>query len=217
MHNKSILLASRAETVGAFIRYVLETRGDRIVAGVRDEGALEAQLALFTPDIILMETTFKGLETSGYIGELTEGRRGLRVVVFALEECQPRRAAIFISRGADSFVCFRLGFQEVWKAMDRITGGQTYLPRDVQRAVDERDVHPVARGALTVREREVGRLIAAGYTVRDIAVRLGLSTKTVESHRTHIYGKTDCRRRSDFVAYALHAGLLEQEEACISA
>ncbi len=68
--------------------------------------------------------------------------------------------------------------------------------------------HSLTDGKLSVREVEVLRLIALGYTSVEIARKLGLSTRTVEIHRAHIHGKLGLRTRSELVRYALRRGLL---------
>jgi DNA-binding CsgD family transcriptional regulator len=61
---------------------------------------------------------------------------------------------------------------------------------------------------LTDREREVFELIVLGHTQREIAEKLHLSVKTVETHRAHIADKLKCRTRAELVAYAITAGVL---------
>jgi DNA-binding CsgD family transcriptional regulator len=63
-------------------------------------------------------------------------------------------------------------------------------------------------GALSVRETEVLRLIALGHTSVEIAGRLGLSPRTIETHRAHIHKKLALRTRAELVGYALSQGLL---------
>ena len=65
---------------------------------------------------------------------------------------------------------------------------------------------------LTARELEVLRLIARGQTNREIAERLFLSVRTIESHRARLQRKLDLTRRSELVEYALERGLVEPSE-----
>ena len=62
---------------------------------------------------------------------------------------------------------------------------------------------------LTAREREVFDELIHGYTITEIAERLHLSVKTVDTHKSHIYAKLNCRRRSELVSLALRNGLLQ--------
>ena len=65
----------------------------------------------------------------------------------------------------------------------------------------------VPDGALSERENEVLRLIALGHTSVQIAERLGLSPRTIETHRAHIHKKLAVRTRAELVSYALERGL----------
>ena len=65
------------------------------------------------------------------------------------------------------------------------------------------------RSLLTEREREVFGALIHGYTITEIAERLHLSVKTVDTHKSHIYAKLNCRRRSELVSLALQHGLLQ--------
>jgi DNA-binding NarL/FixJ family response regulator len=60
---------------------------------------------------------------------------------------------------------------------------------------------------LTSREREIVQLIAEGQTTKEIAVRLGLSIKTVEAHRSHLMRKLDIHETATLVRYAIRRGL----------
>jgi DNA-binding CsgD family transcriptional regulator len=76
--------------------------------------------------------------------------------------------------------------------------------------VDMPDVETIAAriDALTEREREVLRLLVLGHTQKEIAKRLELSVKTVETHRAHIAEKLGCHTRAELVAYGITAGVL---------
>jgi DNA-binding CsgD family transcriptional regulator len=63
---------------------------------------------------------------------------------------------------------------------------------------------------LSAREREVFELIVLGHTQREIAEKLFISVKTIETHRAHIADKLNCRSRAELVAYAISAGLLRK-------
>jgi two-component system response regulator NreC len=63
---------------------------------------------------------------------------------------------------------------------------------------------------LTVRERDVVRMVALGHTNREIAERLVLSVRTVETHRSRIHRRLELRSRAELVSWALEQGLLEQ-------
>jgi two-component system, NarL family, response regulator NreC len=123
--------------------------------------------------------------------------------------------------------------RDVRRAFD--SGAHGYLPKaaadeDLVRAIravasGQRYVHPSLGAALatpagdhgplddlTAREREVLRLLALGHTNQEIAERLVVSVRTVESHRAHVMTKLRVDTRAGLVREALRAGLLEEDE-----
>ena len=79
--------------------------------------------------------------------------------------------------------------------------------------VDEQDEETTVASleVLTEREREVLELLVRGYTQREMAERLHVSIKTVETHRANIVAKLDCHSRAEIVSYAVSAGLLRSK------
>ena len=216
MRRLYILLASASDAVCAYIDALVKDRTcDYRVDMILDPTELEARLAERTPDILFLEKSFDGRHTVALTDWLIKTIRGLRIVVFTLDDYPPSYAALFVARGAESFICLRTQLEELRTAIDLIVHGKRYLPAAVEAVMDRHDMVPPVRGGLTGREREIGRLIAAGLTVREISVRLNLSPKTVDTHRSHIYEKTNSQRRSEFVAYARETGLITREDECL--
>lgn len=158
------------------------------------------------PHVLVLDLGMCGMSSLQTIGQLRERVPDTQIVIVTMEE-NPAFAQRALAAGA-------LGF--VWK--DR---ADTDLPEAVRAAArDEEYLSPsvAARLAalhrsltndnLTVREVEVLRLIALGYTTVEIARKLHLSPRTIETHRGHIHSKLGVRTRAELVRYALRRGLL---------
>ena len=87
----------------------------------------------------------------------------------------------------------------------KLEGSAPSLPRISERA----SIASHARPPLTRRETEVLRLIAEANSTKKIANRLGVSVKTIESHRTHLFAKLQCRCVAELVRYAIYHGIVE--------
>jgi two-component system, NarL family, response regulator NreC len=87
------------------------------------------------------------------------------------------------------------------RAIHAVHAGKTHFPAHVPVAVPA--------GPLTDREREVVALIALGHTNAEVADKLHISEKTVETHRAHIFAKLGLETRADLVRFALEHGLLK--------
>jgi DNA-binding CsgD family transcriptional regulator len=79
--------------------------------------------------------------------------------------------------------------------------------------VREASIASHARPPLTRRETEILRLIAEANSTKKIANRLGVSVKTIESHRTHLFAKLQCRCVAELVRYAIYHGIVEVDLA----
>ena len=99
-------------------------------------------------------------------------------------------------------------------AIDAVCGGVSYLsPVITQQVVDAiarpAEASPSSLGVLTDREREVLQLIAEGLSSKEIAAMLGVSLKTVDSHRSNLMEKLDIHKVSGLVRFAIRSGLVE--------
>ena len=94
--------------------------------------------------------------------------------------------------------------------MRAVAQGRTFLSPELGALLAAGEVaDPAAPGELTPRETDVLRLIALGHTNPEIARLLGISVRTVESHRGHISSKLGCSSRADLVRHALSRRLLD--------
>mgnify|MGYP000926208404 CR=1 FL=1 len=82
-----------------------------------------------------------------------------------------------------------------------------YLRVEQRTQIDFEQVEPIPGYKMEM--REVFGALIRGYTITEIAERLHLSVKTVDTHKSHIYAKLNCRRRSELVSLALQHGLLQ--------
>jgi len=105
---------------------------------------------------------------------------------------------------------------EMFDALEALAEGRRYLSPNAQQSLMDIMFRPAEeeapedpRSLLSEREREVFDALIHGYTITEIAERLHLSVKTVDTHKSHIYAKLNCRRRSELVSLALQHGLLQ--------
>jgi DNA-binding NarL/FixJ family response regulator len=119
--------------------------------------------------------------------------------------------------GAVAYVLKDASADELVQAVRAVASGRRYLsPALSERAVDTyvqkaREAEPATHEVLTSREREVLQLVAEGYTASDIGARLGLSPRTVETHRASVMRKLGLHTRTDLIRYGLRHGILPAE------
>jgi DNA-binding NarL/FixJ family response regulator len=119
-----------------------------------------------------------------------------------------------VALGVDGYILKNGRAGEVLAAVRAVMKGGSYFSPPVAREIVEQ-VRSPRRGstepfaALSAREREVLRLIADGLSAKEIASSLGISTKTVEAHRTSLMRKLGARKATELVRYAVRHGLVE--------
>lgn len=128
---------------------------------------------------------------------------GLAVLALSADE-RPLRVREALEAGIGGYVLKDSGPAEIRRALDAVVAGEEYLQPDVgARLSSER-----APDGLSNRELDVLVLVAEGLTSREIAERLHLSPRTIESHRARLRLKIQCGMRAELVAYAQAHGLL---------
>jgi len=116
-----------------------------------------------------------------------------------------------LQAGVRGYVLKSQATAELVQAIQEVMRGGRYLSPGISEAVVQAYLGKTDLPAdpLTPREREVLQLIAEGKTTKDIAGLLGLSVKTIESHRTRLMEKLDIRQTAGLVRYAIRRGLIQ--------
>jgi len=213
MHT-TIVVADDHRIVREGICKLLETREDFEVVGEASDGEEAVRLVLEKqPDIALMDIWMPRL--SGIDATRRIGKKGLDTKVLVLSANANR---IFVEEvirsGAAGYVAKNAASSDLLSAIDAVRQGESYLsPAIAQQLVDADagpgEAGPSGVGALSDREREVLRLIADGFSSKEIAAGLGVSLKTVDSHRSNLMEKLDIHKVSSLVRFAVRAGLVE--------
>jgi DNA-binding NarL/FixJ family response regulator len=140
---------------------------------------------------------------------------GVRVLALSVS-ADPQVATEMVRAGASGYLLKTCGIEELLQAVRSVLDGQTYLSPTVGAAFAQAAVSGKGgEGAavpLTPRQREVLRLLAEGYTMKQIAQNLNRSVKTVEMHRLHIMEKLGLQTVAELTKYALRRGLISLEE-----
>jgi DNA-binding NarL/FixJ family response regulator len=118
---------------------------------------------------------------------------------------------LLLDAGAAGYVLKRAAAAELVTALQAVAAGRTYLDPTLAGGVVDTFMRPAAEPTveLSERESEVVRLIALGYSNKEIAGQLKVSVKTVETYKTRSMEKLQIRSRVDIVRYAARRGWLE--------
>ncbi len=192
------------------IRRVLE--GDAAMLVVGEAGDGDAALALVErehPDVLVIDVAMPGRTGLAVAADLARRNVATRVLILSMhDELQYLREAR--RAGARGYLLKDSPPAEVRRAVLAIHAGEEVFPAELLERLEAKAATPSPLEQLTPREREVLERIAHGDTNKEIAKRLGISPRTVETHRESMMAKVDIRTVAGLTKLALDEGLLEQ-------
>ncbi len=209
----TILLADDHRLVREGLKALLESRDDFAVVGEACDGAEAVSLASQKhPDVVIMDITMPKLSGIDAARQISQNDPEAKVLVLSMHE-SPSYVEEVLRAGAAGYVLKNSAATDLIAAVDAIRSGDSYLSPSVTQQVVDALARPGDRGssavsALTEREREVLKLIADGLSSKEIAEQLGVSLKTIESHRANLMDKLDIHKVSGLVRFAIRAGLV---------
>ncbi len=210
----TVVLADDHAVVRKGLRLLVDTEPElRVVA---EAGTLPDALRMaraHRPAVIVLDLNMPGGSSLEAIPTMLEQSPATAIVVLTMQD-EPSFARRALQAGALGFVLKEAADDELLGAIRLAAAGETYLnPRLGARLAAQPLESAGPPDDLSEREVEVLKLIALGHTNAEIAGRLYLSVRTVESHRAHIQQKTRQSSRAELVRYALAHGFLDDESS----
>jgi two-component system response regulator NreC len=204
----AVVLADDHVVVRRGLRIALErVSGVTVVGEAGDVQEALAAVAAEQPDVLVLDLNMPGESALAALPGLTDAAPDVAVVVLTMEQ-DPALARLALDRGARGYVLKQAAEEELVEAIRVVASGGTHVSREIESALSGLAEPSGPRNELTARETEVLRLIALGHTNADVAKRLSLSVRTVETHRTHIQQKLGVSGRPQLVRYALTQRLI---------
>ncbi len=211
-----VLLADDHALVRAGLRKLLESVPDlQVVGEVGDGLALLALVAQLQPDLVLMDIAMPGLNGLEATARVMKEWPQTRVLILSMHQNEEyvRQA---LRHGAAGYLLKDAAPLELDQALAVVLRGETYLSPAVSKGVLNDYVQRLRSDEapaelLTPRQREVLQLVAQGLSTKEIARRLELSVKTVETHRSQMMKQLDIHEVAGLVRYAMRVGLISPE------
>jgi two-component system, NarL family, response regulator NreC len=202
-----IVLADDHAVVRSGLRLLLDGEdGLEVVAEAGDLEGAERYVRGHHPTVLVLDLNMPGGSSLEAIPHIREHNPETQIVVLTMQQ-EPAFARHALSAGAIGYVLKEAADDELVEAVRRAARGESYLnPRLGAKLASEPPPSPP--DDLSEREVDVLRLIALGHTNAEIAERLYLSVRTVETHRAHIQQKLNVSSRAELVHYALQRGLI---------
>ncbi len=207
-----ILLADDHQIIRQGLRSLLEKQSDMEVIGEAQQGreavAMTRQLS---PQIVIMDVSMPDLNGMEAAKQILNETPDVKIIALSMHS-----DSLFVTEmlksGASGYLLKDCAFEELVQAIRIVISGKTYLSPSISGVVVSDYVHRLSKTGndnlevLTAREREVLQLIAEGKSTKQVALKLHISAKTVETHRRQIMDKLDIHSVAELTKYAIRKG-----------
>ena len=203
----SIVLADDHTVVRRALRVLLEEEdGFEVVAEAEDADGAIRYVRGHKPDVLILDLNMPGRPSLEAIPDMREASPETKIVVLTMQK-EPAFARQALQLGVLGYVLKEAADDELVQAVRRASAGETYLQPALGAKLAAEPESTTSD--LSERETDVLRLIALGHTNAEIAEKLYISVRTVETHRAHIQQKLGVSSRAELVQSALSRGLVE--------
>lgn len=214
-----VFLADDHAVVREGLKSLINNQVDMEVVGEAADGrSAQQQLLNCHADVAVVDVSMPEVNGLQLTKWLTERCPRTQVVALTVHEDRAYLKQL-LEFGAKGYVLKRAAADELIRAVRTISGGGLYvdpsMSGQILRGLTEREQRRQPRdrnGALSDREEEIARLIAHGYSNKEIAGQLDISVKTVETHKSRIMKKLGFSSRVDLVRFAVEQGWLQESK-----
>ncbi len=211
-----VVIADDHAIVREGVRMILAKEKDIEVVGEAEDGQEALQLVeTHKPTVVVMDISMPGMGGIEATQALKERHPEVAVLALTMHEDESYVFQL-LRAGASGYVLKRAAAQDLVQAVRAAAKGEAFLYPSVARKVVEDYLKRVEAGeererydGLTEREKEILTHIAQGLSNQQIAEKLFISIKTVQTHRAHILEKLGLHDRTELVRYAIRKGLID--------
>jgi DNA-binding NarL/FixJ family response regulator len=210
-----VYLADDHAVVRSGLKALINAQPDMEVSGEAGDGRTACdQVQELQPDVVVMDVSMPKLNGAQATVQLKQACPKVKVLALTVHE-DKGYLRLLLEAGASGYVLKRAAAEDLIHAIRTVAAGGLYLdPALAGQVVGSFVRSPAGHrapegGDLSDREAEVVRLIAAGYSNKEIASRISLSVKTVETYKARSMEKLGLESRADLVRYALQRGWLQ--------
>jgi DNA-binding NarL/FixJ family response regulator len=209
MNRHRVLLADDHALVRAGLRALLERLPNVEVVGEAEHGAEAVKLAAqLRPDVVMMDVSMPILNGIEATRRAVKLRPRPRVLVLSMHD-DPEYVREALSAGASGYLLKTAPRRELELALAAVIRGEIWISPSIARSmVDDIGRRAPNHDELTPRQREILQLIAEGHTTKQIARRLHIGVKTVETHRAQLMERLDIHNIAGLVRYAIRSGII---------
>ncbi len=211
-----ILLADDHAVLRAGLRSLLSAHADLEVVGEAADGGEAVRLtATLSPDVVVMDIGMPGVGGIDATLRIKRDRPTTKVLILSMHDDQGYLRQV-LRAGASGYLLKKSADTELLAAIRAASRGDVFLDPSLAKALVEEVVQPSgtppASHTLSSRESEVLRLLAQGHTNQQVADRLCIGVKSVETYKARLMEKLGLRGRAELVRYALQHEILKHTD-----
>lgn len=212
-----ILLADDHGMMREGLKALLENINDTQIVGEADNGRDTVKLCReLRPDLVIMDVAMPELNGIEATRQIMTECPGTKVIALSMHSTK-RFILDMLQAGAQGYLLKNCAFKELAEALSTVRAGNAYISPSVASVVVEKLMAPqtaedtAAPHALTPREREVLQLLAEGIRVSEVARKLHVSIKTVQTHRRNLMAKLNLYSLPELTKFAIQHGMTSLE------
>lgn len=215
-----VVIAEDHTILRAGLQAILSSRPGIEVVGEAGDGREAVRCVdKLNPDLLLIDLSMPKLNGMDAIREIKSRHPEIKIIVLTVHKSDEYIIAS-LDAGADGYMLKDAGQNELLLAIDYVMAGKMFLSPSISDKViqvylenKKENRTKTILDSLTVREREILKLIAEGFTNKGIADHLCISLKTVEKHRANLMQKLDLRNTAALTAYAIEHGIVSTDSS----
>jgi DNA-binding NarL/FixJ family response regulator len=213
-----ILIADDHEMLREGLRAMLEKQKNVEVVGEAGDGRTAVEMArTLAPDVVAMDISMPDLNGVEATRQIKAENAAVKVIALS-RHSDGRYVRRMLEAGASGYVLKSGAYDELRRAIEAVSEGNHYLSPRITGVVIDKHLRAASEPksaepeTLGPREREILQLLAEGHTSPEIARRLHISKRTVESHRRNITRKLGVHSIAELTKYAIREGLTSAED-----
>lgn len=189
------------------IRHLLEEGGLNVVGKAASGREALEKLEKLDVDLLITDFSMPNMDGLALVNKARKLQPNLKVIVLSMHD-EPHLVKEILKAGVDGYVLKKNSHTELKEAIRNIQQGKTYLSSQINELLISDLKYPDKGKLLTDREREILQLIVEEFTNKEIAQKLYISERTVETHRKNIFKKTDSNTVVGLIKYAYDNNLI---------
>ena len=213
MNQVKVLLVDDHPLIIDGMKSLMKNVGEIKVCGEANNGREALRLLeILNVDVVLMDVDMPVMNGIDALKEIKRIKPGIKVIILSMHE-EAGMIKSLMAIGADGYILKSSSQDELLNAIKSVAQGQQYFSPGVTRSLlvesqnVVRSLNPQVE-MLTARETEILKLIAEGFSNKEIGTRLFISHRTVDTHRTNLMNKLNTSNIAGLISYAIRNGLI---------